>query len=49
MFFAGGVAGGILYGYFGIKTLLFGSLILICGLLYDFIKIRILLLKRKTL
>ncbi|MBW8360398.1 MAG: DUF1275 domain-containing protein [Weeksellaceae bacterium] len=49
MFFAGGVAGGILYGYFGIKTLLFGSLILICGLLYDFIKIRILLLKRKAL
>lgn len=47
MFFAGGIIGGIFYKYFGIRTLFFGSLILIIGLIYDFIKIRILLAKRK--
>ena len=47
MFFGGGVTGGILYGYLGIKALIFGSLILLLGLLYDFVKIRILLLRRK--
>ncbi|MBW8361677.1 MAG: DUF1275 domain-containing protein [Kaistella sp.] len=48
MFFAGGICGGILFGSFGIKSLLVGSLLLLVGLLYDFIKIRLLLLKRKT-
>ncbi|MBU8882028.1 hypothetical protein CBW16_00100 [Flavobacteriaceae bacterium JJC] len=47
MFFGGGVVGGILYGSFGIKALFFGTVILLFGLLYDFIKIRMLLLKRK--
>lgn len=47
MFFAGGVTGGILYGEFAIRSLIFGSLILLLGLLYDFVKIRILLLRRK--
>ena len=47
LFFAGGVSGGIFYTHFGIRTLLFGSLILLLGLLYDFVKIRILLLRRK--
>lgn len=47
MFFAGGVLGGILYTHFGIRTLMFGSFILLLGLLYDFVKIRLLLLRRK--
>jgi len=47
MFFLGGITGGFLYQFFGIKTLFFGSLILIIGLVYDFLKIRILLMKRK--
>jgi len=46
-FFFGGIIGGISYRYFGIHTLLLGSLILIIGLTYDFIKIKILLVKRK--
>ncbi len=43
MFFAGGVCGGILYGSLGTKTLLLGSFLLLAGLLFDFIKIRLLL------
>lgn len=43
MFFAGGIAGGFLYSSFGIQALLFASALLAAGLLYDFIKIRILL------
>ncbi len=47
LFFAGGVSDGILYTHFGIRTLMFGSLILLLGLLYDFVKIRLLLLRHK--
>jgi len=49
MFFLGGIIGGILYKYFGIRTLFLGSSILLVGLIYDFVKIRILLIKRKHL
>ena len=48
MFFAGGIVGGLLYGSFGMKSLLLGSVLLLLGLLYDFMKIRLLLLKRKS-
>lgn len=48
LFFAGGVVGGILFEIFGIKTLIVGTLLLLAGLLFDFIKIRLLLLKRKS-
>ncbi|MGS0746924.1 YoaK family protein [Halpernia sp. GG3] len=48
MFFSGGLMGGILFDYFGIRSLLLGTLILISGLVYDFTKIKILLLKRKV-
>ncbi|WHF52249.1 YoaK family protein [Chryseobacterium gotjawalense] len=48
MFFVGGVSGGILFEHFGIQSLILGSVILLGGLLYDFIKIRLLLLKRKN-
>ncbi|MBU4538007.1 MAG: DUF1275 domain-containing protein [Weeksellaceae bacterium] len=47
MFFGGGLIGGVLYETVGIKALFFGTVILLFGLLYDFIKIRMLLLKRK--
>ena len=47
MFFLGGITGGILFSYFGIKSLILGSVILLSGLFYDFVKIRFLLLKRK--
>ena len=46
MFFAGGVSGGVLFSNFGIKSLIVGSFILLGGLLYDFMKIRYLILKR---
>jgi len=46
-FFIGGVIGGIFYTRFGIHTLLIGSLVLISGLIYDDIKFKIILLKRK--
>src|SRR5690606_16006321 len=45
MFFAGGITGGFLYTSWGIKTLLLGSLLLFGGLLFDFVKIRLLLMK----
>lgn len=46
-FFIGGVIGGIFYTSFGIHTLLIGCLALIIGLIYDDIKFKIILLKRK--
>lgn len=49
MFFCGGVSGGVLYEHFGIKTLILGSIILLGGLLYDFLKIKYLLLKRNRM
>lgn len=48
-FFGGGVAGAVLYTFFGIKTLLFGSLILLMALLFDFVKIQILMSKRRKI
>lgn len=45
MFFFGGLSGGVLYEHFGIHTLLLGAIILLGGLFYDFVKIRLLLLK----
>ena len=47
MFFAGGVSGGILFEQFGIKSLILGSVILLGGLSYDFIKIKFILLRRR--
>lgn len=47
MFFSGGISGGLLYTKFGLKTLLLGTIVLLVGLIYDFVKIRILLLRRK--
>lgn len=47
MFFFGGLSGGVLFEHFGIKSLILGSVILLGGLSYDFLKIKFLLLKRK--
>ncbi len=47
MFFCGGLSGGVLFEHFGIRTLIVGSIILLGGLSYDFLKIRFLLLKRR--
>lgn len=49
MFFLGGIFGAILYKTFGIKTLFFGAGLLLAGLLFDYLKIRVLLLKRNRL
>lgn len=46
-FFCGGVIAGLLYPFFGIRTLLLGTAILFVGLIFDYIKIQILLRKRK--
>ena len=47
MFLVGGVTGGILFEHYGIESLILGSVILLGGLLYDFMKIKFLLLKRR--
>ena len=47
MFLVGGVTGGMLFEHFGIESLILGSVTLLGGLLYDFMKIKFLLLKRR--
>ena len=47
MFFIGGISGGIVFSYIGIRSLILGTVILLGGLFYDFVKIKFLLLKRK--
>lgn len=46
-FFTGGIAGGILYSKAGLHTLVFAAAILVSGLIYDSIKFRLILLRRK--
>lgn len=46
-FFTGGVIGGILYTKFQLYVLIFAAGILVSGLIYDSIKFRLLLLKRR--
>ncbi|KYP13900.1 YoaK family protein [Flavihumibacter sp. CACIAM 22H1] len=46
-FFLGGIAGGISFKQYGIGILVAGSLVLIGGLIYDTLKIRLLLYARK--
>ncbi|MBE7172896.1 MAG: DUF1275 domain-containing protein [Williamsia sp.] len=46
-FFCGGVTGGFLYTYIKLQVLIFAGTLLIAGLIYDDIKFRIILLKRK--
>jgi uncharacterized membrane protein YoaK (UPF0700 family) len=46
-FFVGGIVGGILYSKFGLNALIFAAATLVLGLVYDNIKFRIILLRRK--
>jgi uncharacterized membrane protein YoaK (UPF0700 family) len=46
-FFIGGIIGGIFYAKIGLKVLIIASLALLLGLLYDNLKLKILLLNRK--
>jgi uncharacterized membrane protein YoaK (UPF0700 family) len=46
-FFAGGVISGLLYAKMLLKVLLIGSFMLAAGLVYDYIKFKIILLRRK--
>jgi hypothetical protein len=46
-FFIGGVVGGICYTKIQLKVLVIASLALIVGLIYDNIKLKIVLLNRK--
>jgi len=46
-FFAGGIAGGILYSLSGMSSLAVASVILLTGLAYDHVKIRWVLAKRR--
>lgn len=46
-FFAGGVISGILYSKMLLKVLIVGAVILNMGLVYDYVKFKIILLKRK--
>jgi uncharacterized membrane protein YoaK (UPF0700 family) len=46
-FFIGGIVGGVLYSKVGIHTLIFAATTLVAGLIYDNIKFRLILLRRK--
>ncbi len=46
-FFLGGIAGGILYARFKLMAILFAGLVLMLGLIYDSVKFRIIVMRRK--
>jgi uncharacterized membrane protein YoaK (UPF0700 family) len=46
-FFAGGVVGGIFYSSIGLFVLIIASALLVLGLLFDTIKFKMILLKRR--
>ena len=46
-FFAGGIVGGIFYSEIGLHVFLFGVFALVCGLIYDSAKLRLLQLRKK--
>lgn len=46
-FFLGGISGGILFSRFGILALTVAATILLLGLIYDYLKFKIIVLKRK--
>jgi len=48
-FFMGGIAGGILYTNIRLYALCFAALVLVAGLIYDSIRFRVILLKRKLI
>lgn len=46
-FFMGGIIGGLFYAQIQLKVLLIGALVLILGLIYDYLKLKIILINRK--
>jgi uncharacterized membrane protein YoaK (UPF0700 family) len=46
-FFIGGIVGGILYTYINLYTVIFAAAILVLALIYDNIKFKLILLRRK--
>jgi hypothetical protein len=46
-FFIGGIAGGVFYSKIGLRALFLGGFVLFAGLIYDNIKLNLILLKRK--
>lgn len=46
-FFAGGITGGVLYSKIGLTSLLYSALLLIFGIIYDNLKLKIKLIQRK--
>jgi uncharacterized membrane protein YoaK (UPF0700 family) len=46
-FFIGGIIGGIFYSHMGLHVLIIGVIVLLSGLIYDSIRFRMMLLKRK--
>lgn len=46
-FFSGGIAGGILYTRAGLYALIFAAMLLVSGLIYDYVKFKLILLRRK--
>src|SRR3954470_3003017 len=48
-FFIGGIAGGALYAWIRLYSLCIAALVLVAGLIYDSIKFRVILLRRRLL
>lgn len=46
-FFIGGIMGGVLYSKTGLHSLIFASVVLVAGLIYDNIKFKLIRLRRK--
>ncbi len=46
-FFIGGIVGGVLYSKLGLYSLVFAAITLVVGLIYDNIKFKLILLRRK--
>ncbi len=46
-FFLGGISGGLFYSKAGLHVLIFAAVALVCGLIYDSVKFKLILLSRK--
>ena len=46
-FFIGGIIGGVLYSQVELQSLLFSAVVLVLGLVYDYLKFKLILLKRR--
>ncbi|MGV3639478.1 MAG: YoaK family protein [Adhaeribacter sp.] len=46
-FFIGGISGGVFYPKIGLKVLLIGAISLVMGIVYDYVRLKIKLIRRK--